>query len=102
MKLKGRSSTTLKETTQCTGLSAKNLFTGINIDEFGFKHVKSDTAIFAIYNNILSIEWKGTVAIGAEDTNIYVQEAYVSQKVSGELLIKKKNMLIAELCLPLQ
>ena len=47
--------------------------------------------------------WKGSVVIDAEDTDVYVQAAYVSQKVSGKLLIKKKTyMLIAELCLPLQ
>ena len=32
--------------------------------------------------------------IDAEDTDIYVQAAYVSQKVSGELLIRKKNIYV--------
>ena len=52
MRLKEYSSTTVKEISQCTGLSAKNLFTDINIDEFGLNHVKADTAIFTIYNKI--------------------------------------------------
>ena len=55
-------------------------------------HVEADTTILIIYNKIRENEWKGTVVIDAEDTNIYVQAAYVSQKVSEELLIKKKNI----------
>ena len=38
--------------------------------------------------------WRGAVVIDAEDTDIYVQAAYVSQNVSGELLIKKKNIYV--------
>ena len=94
MRLKEYSSTTVKEIIQCTGLSAKNLFTDINIDEFGLNHVEADTAIFTIYNKIRENGWKGTVVIDAEDTDIYVQAVYVSQKVSGELLIKKKNIYV--------
>ena len=92
MRLKEYSSITVKEIIQCTGLSAKNLFNGINIDEFGLTHVEADTVIFTIYNKTRENEWKGNVVIDAEDTDIYVQVAYVSQKVSGKLLIKKKNI----------
>ena len=104
MKLKKYNSTTVKEIIQCTDLSAKNLFTGINIDEFGLNHVEADTVIFSICNKIHENWWKGTVVIDAEDTDTYIQAAYVSQKVSGEQLIKKKKtyMLIAELYLSLQ
>ena len=94
MKLKEYSSTNVKKIFQCTCLSAKNLFSGLNIDEFCLNHVKADTAIFTIYNKISENGWKGTVVIDAEDTDIYVQVAYVSQKVSGERLIKKKNTYI--------
>ena len=38
MKLKEYSNTTVKEIIQCTSLSAKNLFKGLNIDEFGLNH----------------------------------------------------------------
>ena len=88
MKLKKYNSTTVKEIIQCTDLSAKNLFTGINIDEFGLNHVEADTVIFSICNKIHENWWKGTVVIDAEDTDTYIQAAYVSQKVSGEQLIK--------------
>ena len=67
MKLKEYSSTTVKEIIQCTDLSAKNLFTGISIDEFGLNHVKADTVNFTIYNKIGENGWKGTVVINAED-----------------------------------
>ena len=92
MRLEEYSSTTVKEIIQCTGLSAKNLFIGINIDEIGLNHVEADTAIFTIYNKIRESGWKGTVVFDAEDTDIYVQAAYVSKKVSEELLINKKNI----------
>ena len=72
-----------------TGLSAKNLFTGINIDEFGLNHVEVDTVIFTICNKICGNGWKGTALI-----DIYAQAAYVSQKVSGELIIKKRNIYV--------
>ena len=94
MKLKEYSSTTVKKIIPCTGLSAKNLFTGIDIDEFGLNHVEEDTAIFTIYNKIRENGRKGTVVIDAEDINIYLQAAYVSQKVPGELLIKKNNIYV--------
>ena len=55
---------------------------------------EADTAIFTIYSKIRKNEWKGTVVISAEDTDLYVQAAYVSQKVSGKLLIKKKNIYV--------
>ena len=35
-----------------------------------------------------------TVVIDAVDTTIYVQAAYVSQKVSAELLLKKKGIYV--------
>ena len=54
MRLKEYSSTNVKEIIQCTGLSAKNMCTVVNIDEFGLNHV--------------------------------------TQKVSGELLTKEKNI----------
>ena len=94
MKLKEYSSTNVKEIFQCTCLSAKNLFSGLNIDKFCLNHVKADTAIFTIYNKISENGWKGTVVIDAEDTDIYVQVAYVPQKLSGERLIKKKNIYV--------
>ena len=57
-------------------------------------HVEADTAIFTIYNKIYKNKWKGTIVIDAEDTDIYVQVVYVQQKVSGELLIKKKSIYV--------
>ena len=83
MKLKEYSSSTVKKIIQYTGSSPKNLFTVLNIDEFGLNHVEADEVIFTIYNKIRENGWKGTVVIDVEDTDIYVQAAYVSQKISG-------------------
>lgn len=94
MKLKEYSTNHGKEIIQCTGLSAKNLFTSVNIDDYSLSHAEADTALFTIYNKMRENGWTGTVVIDAEDTDIYVQAAYVSQKVSGELLIKKKNIYV--------
>ena len=52
-------------------------------------HVEVDTAIFTICNKICGNGWKGTALI-----DIYAQAAYVSQKVSGELIIKKRNIYV--------
>ena len=82
MKLKENSSTTVNKIIQCTGLSAKSLFTGLNIHEFDLNHTEVDTAIFTIYNKIRENGGRENVAIHAKDTNIYVQGAYVSRKVS--------------------
>ena len=57
-------------------------------------HPEGNTAIFTIYNKIRENRWRGTVVINAEDTDIYVQAEYVSQNVSGKLLIKKKNIYV--------
>ena len=53
-----------------------------------------DTVMFTIYYKIRENRWRGTIVIDAEDTDIYVQAAYVSQNVSGKLLIKKKNIYV--------
>ena len=92
MKLKDYSIKHGIEIIHCTGLSAKNLFTSLNIDDYALSHAEADTALFTIYNKLRENGCAGTVVIDAEDTDIYVQAAYVSQHVSGELLIKNKNI----------
>ena len=70
---------------------AKNIFTGLNIDEIGLNHVEADTSIFTIYNKMCENGWRETIVIDAGDTDIYVHAAYVSQR---EVLIKKKNIYV--------
>ena len=58
-------------------MSPKNLFTNLNTDSLGLSHAKVDTVIFTIYNKIRESLWRKTVVIHAEDTDIYVQVAYL-------------------------
>ena len=37
--------------------------------------------------------YNGTVIIDSEDTDVYVQTAYVAHNLPGDLLIKNKNTL---------
>ena len=92
--LKKYSATHRREIVQCTGLSAKNLLTSQRMDEYGVSHAEADTAIFTIYHKLREQGWSDTVVIDGEDADLYIQAAYVSQKVPGELLIKRKNNLV--------
>ena len=38
--------------------------------------------------------YNGTVIIDSEDTDVYVQTAYVARNLPGDLLIKNKNTLL--------
>ena len=58
-------------------MSPKNLFTNLNTDSLGLSHAKVDTVFFTIYNKIRESLWRKTVVIHAEDTDIYVQVAYL-------------------------
>ena len=55
---------------------------------------EGDTTIFTICNKIRENGRRETIVIDAGDTDIYVQTACVSQKVSGEILTKKKNIYV--------
>ena len=55
---------------------------------------EGDTTIFTICNKIRENGRRETIVIDAGDTDIYVQTACVSQKVSGEILTKKNNIYV--------
>ena len=96
MKLKKYNSTTVKEVIQCTDLSAKNLFTGINIDEFGLNHVEADTVIFSICNKIHEYLYPGSLCITKglwgtayqEKKNIYVDSRTLSITAMTPVIIQ--------------
>ncbi len=54
-------------------------------------HCEADTAIFTIYNAIRGSGYLEPVIIDTEDTDNYVQAAYVANKVHGILLLKQKK-----------
>ena len=57
-------------------------------------HAEADTALFTVYNNIRATGYVNPIIIDTEDTDNYVQAAYVSNKIPGCLLIKRKNTYI--------
>ena len=81
-------------TLQCTANICKNLSTGIFESEFENSHVEADTAILTISHKLREQGYKGTVVIDAEDTDVYVQAAYVLHNTDGQLFIKRKKTFI--------
>ena len=78
----------------CEGETSTNLTTGVVSDEYGFKHPEADTMLLSSYANLRAGEYTGTVVIDSEDTDVYVQAAYVSHQLRGDLLIKRKSVII--------
>ena len=46
------------------------------------------------YAKLRAENYTGSVVLDSEDTEVYVQAAYVSQQLRGDLMIKRKNTLI--------
>ena len=81
------------------GESAENLTKQTQEEDFLCTHCEADTAILTIYNAIRSSGYLEPVIIDTEDTDDYVQLAYVANKVHVILLLKQKNRLIDAKCL---
>ena len=82
--------------------SAKNLTTGKLMPEYACSHAEADTAMFTIYNSIRLNGYKKAAILDTEDTDNYVQAAYVGQKISGLLCVKKKGQIITARCLSMK
>ena len=54
-------------------------------------HTEADTALFTIYNSITAAGYINSEILDTDDTDSYIQDAYVSNKVSGSMLIKQKK-----------
>ena len=76
----------------CEGNVAENITNGESDRAFCFHQAEAYTMIFSAYANFRGSSSK-PVVIHSEDTNVYTQAAYVSQKIEGDLLIKSKNNL---------
>ena len=81
------------EVIYCVGEVAVNLNSGLHENAFSFQHVEADTMLLTAYAKLRDF-YDGTVVIDSEDTDVYVQAAYVSNNSPGCLLIKNKNTLI--------
>ena len=75
-------------------MNCKNLSSGETMQEFTMNHSEADTMLLSIYHQLRVGDYFGTVVIDTEDTDVYVQSAYVSQKHLGQLLIKRKRSFV--------
>ena len=58
-----------------------------------FNHPEADTTIFGIYAKLRD-GYDGQIIIDSEDTDVYVQAAYVAKNVSGKIYIKRNKYLV--------
>ena len=79
----------------CEGETSTNLITGMASTDFGFKHLEADTMLLSAYAKLMAENSKEVVVLDREDTDVYVQAAYVSHQLQGNLLIKRKNEYIS-------
>ena len=63
-----------------------------NVD-FVFKHAEADTMLLSAYAKLRASNIKETKVLDCEDTDVYVQAAYISQQIPGELLLLRKDKL---------
>jgi len=63
--------------------------------DFGFKHLEADTMLLSAYAKLMAENNKDVVILDSEDTDVYVQAAYVSHQLQGNLLIKHKKEYIS-------
>ena len=56
---------------------------------------EADTMMLSAYSRLRADGYTGPVVLDSEDTDVYVQAAYVSHQVDGQLLIKRKQDLIS-------
>ena len=76
------------------GETADNLTKNTHENSFLCRHCEADTAMFTIYNAIRVSGYLEPVVMDTEDTDNYVQAAYVADKVPGILLLKQKQRLM--------
>ena len=75
------------------GSSAKNLTTSEDVPELTCFQAEADTAMFTIYSVLWSDGYTAAVVLDTEDTDNYVQAAYVAQRMPGMLCLKRKHQL---------
>jgi len=78
----------------CKGEKSIDLSTCVPTTDFGFKHPEADTMLLSVYARLRTNNVTGAVVIDSEDTDVYVQAAYVSHQLHGDLLIKRKDGLV--------
>ena len=61
----------------CEGETSTNLNTDVASTDFGFKHVEADTMLLSAYAKLMAENNKEVVILDSEDTDVYLQAAYV-------------------------
>ncbi|KAG1648975.1 hypothetical protein GQR58_029417 [Nymphon striatum] len=70
-----------------------NLGTGEDHPDLIFNHTEADTMIFGIYAKLRAV-YTQPIIIDSEDTDVYIQAAYVAKRTTGKMYIKRKKHLI--------
>ena len=81
------------------GSSARNLTTRDNMPEFSCFQAEADTAMFTVYSKLQLHGNTAPVVLDTEDTDCYVQAAYVVQMTPGILCLKHTHKLTDSRCL---
>ena len=61
-----------------------NLSTNEPSEHFRFKHAEADTMQISVYAKLMAIGKTESVIIDSEDTDVYVQAAYISHSIFGK------------------
>ena len=81
------------------GSSAKNITISEDVLELTCFQAEADTAMFTMYSVLRSDGYTASVVLDTEDTDNYMQAAYVVQRTPGMLCLKRKHQLIdAHVC----
>ena len=75
------------------GGKATNIVTGENDPKLYFNHSEADTMMLTLYAKLRS-EYPHAIIIDSEDTDVYVQAAYVAKQEHGNLYMKRKKQLV--------
>ena len=75
----------------CEGDVARDLTSGRQEYDFAFQQVEADTMILSAYAKLRE-SYNGTVIIYSENTDVYVQAAYVAHNLLGE------SQVISQMC----
>ena len=78
----------------CEGETSTNVSTGVANTDFIFRHPEADTMMLSAYAKLRTGNFNGAVVLDSEDTDVFVQAAYLSQQLPGDLLIKRKHVFI--------
>ena len=84
------------------GQTCIDLTTGVALGDLQFDQAEADTIMLSAYSKLRSTGTTVPFVIDSEDTDVYVQAAYVSHHVRGDLYIKRKQTFLhcRDLCSP--